>query len=78
MATSGQLVIVTVKAVPPGAGHPAGTVSVTVNGSPAGTARLSADGVAIVVIRPIRRAVSTASYGGDDHFMRSTGSLSKG
>lgn len=72
---SGQLLIATVKVVPPGAGQPAGTVTFTVNGTPAGTARLSSSGVAIVVIRPIRLADISVSYSGDDHFKSSSGSL---
>ena len=72
---SGQLLIATVKVVPPGAGQPAGTVAFTVNGQPAGTARLSSSGVAIVVIRPIRLADISVSYSGDDHFKGSSGSL---
>ena len=47
----------------------------TVNGTPAGTARLSSSGVAIVVIRPIRLADISVSYSGDDHFKSSSGSL---
>ena len=72
---SGQLLIATVKVVPPGAGQPTGTVTFTVNGTPAGTARLSSSGVAIVVIRPIRLADISVSYSGDDHFKSSSGSL---
>ena len=75
MIKSGQLLIATVKVVPPGAGQPTGTVTFTVNGTPAGTARLSSSGVAIVVIRPIRLADISVSYSGDDHFKSSSGSL---
>ena len=70
---SGQLLIATVKVVPPGAGQPTGTVTFTVNGTPAGTARLSSSGVAIVVIRPIRLADISVSYSGDDDSKRLLG-----
>jgi hypothetical protein len=72
---SGQLLIATVTVVAPGAGQPTGTVTFTVNGKPAGTARLSSSGVAIVVIRPIRLADISVSYSGDDHFKGSSGFL---
>jgi hypothetical protein len=74
IAVTSKKLTATITPVAPGAGHPTGPVTFSVNGTTAGTANLSASGIATLAVKSAGAEVAAASYGGDDHFLGSTAS----
>ncbi len=80
-STVGQAVTftATVSANSPGTGTPTGTVTFADDGSQIGTATLNSDGTATIATSALAVGghAITASYGGDQNFTASTGSLTQ-
>jgi hypothetical protein len=72
LSVTRQQMTATVTPVAPGAGQPTGTVTFAVDGIRIGTAKLSAQGVAILSLKSSGTGIVSASYGGDDHFTASS------
>jgi hypothetical protein len=67
-----QQMTAAVTPVPPGAGVPTGTVTFSVDGIKVGTAKLSAQGVAVLPLKSTGTGRVTASYSGDNNFTPSS------